>query len=110
MTHQSPENSRPLGTPWPGSLQSHVDRRKRHSVREFHAVEMALRLSRFRVAANRTLLGRVSRARWKDVVSFGQKAVSSLLPRFVTRPQNKHARTSAWQRIRRGEIGLSCPW
>jgi len=90
IRYQNFENSHHLGTQWPRSLQCHVGRKERHSVRAFHAVEMALRL--FRIAAMGTvLMDHVSRARWKDMVSSRQKAGLSLPSRLVTRPQTEHA-------------------
>ena len=47
----------------------------------------------------RLLLGHVSRARLKDVVSSGQRAASSLPLHVATHPQNRHVPTSAGQRI-----------
>src|ERR1700704_2404798 len=77
IRYQNSENSHPLGTRWPRSLQCHGGRKERHSVMGFHTVEMALQL--FHVAAMGTVsTDHVSRARWKDMVSSGQKAVLSL--------------------------------
>src|SRR6266853_622737 len=84
--HQHLENARPRSASWPKTSQQCVSHKKLHNVRGFFAVATA-----FPLVCMISELGRISRAKWQDVVCSCQTAVSSLLPYFLPHPQNAHA-------------------
>ena len=102
ISHRNSESSYPVGAQWSKSSQCRVDRKMRHNVGGYHKVKTGVQL--ICGGSRKALLGHGPRARWKDAVSSGQTAASSLPLHVGTHPQNGHVRTSAALRILREEI------